>query len=222
MVVTKNLTKIFASGNKQVIALNEVTLNIKRGDFILIKGKSGCGKSTLLFTLGGMLIPSDGFVNVSGQDIYALSESQRTRYRAKNIGFVFQSYYLFPYLSVLENMMMPGRVNKTAFSQSEVEQFAKELNIADRLQHKPAELSMGEKQRVALARAMITRPQLILADEPTGNLDPLNALEVLKHLHCFNKSGGTVVMVTHGNEADPFASGIVNMDKGKIIDNQAG
>ena len=149
MVVTKNLTKIFASGNKQVIALNEVTLNIKRGDFILIKGKSGCGKSTLLFTLGGMLIPSDGFVNVSGQDIYALSESQRTRYRAKNIGFVFQSYYLFPYLSVLENMMMPGRVNKTAFSQSEVEQFAKELNIADRLQHKPVlpEYSHGHPYR---------------------------------------------------------------------------
>ncbi len=216
MIKTDSLTKVFRSGKKSVIALNEVDLTIEKGEFVLIKGHSGCGKSTLLFSLGGMLNPSSGSVAIDDVSIYNKSEKELALFRANNIGFVFQSYHLLPYLTVLENILISERLNKKNVTEKRAVEIAESLNIAHRLNHKPSELSIGEKQRAALARVFITNPNVIFADEPTGNLDPENAKEVIEHLKRYNQKGGTVVMVTHGNEADKVADRIVNMKDGKL------
>ena len=216
MIKLKEITKIFRSKKGDVIALNEINLHIKENKFVLIKGHSGCGKSTLLFTLGGMLKPSSGEIEVLGKNPFRLSEKERTSFLSSQLGFVFQSYYLVPYLNVLENIMLSRRAGNKAVEKEQAVKIAKELNIEDRLSHKPSELSIGEKQRVALARALIIKPKLILADEPTGNLDPENTTEVLKHLTDFQNNGGSVIMVSHGNEADHLADITITMEKGKI------
>jgi len=216
MIKTESLTKIFRSGKKNVIALNEVNLTIKKGEFILIKGPSGCGKSTLLFSLGAMLNPSSGMVEIDDVSIYDKSEKERAALRANNIGFVFQSYHLLPYLTVLENILISQRLNKKSVTEKRAVEIAESLKIAHRLNHKPSELSVGEKQRTALARVFITNPNVIFADEPTGNLDPENAKEVIDHLNKYNDNGGTVIMVTHGNEADEVADRAVYMNNGRL------
>jgi ABC-type lipoprotein export system ATPase subunit len=217
MIRTENLTKIFRKGRREVIALNSLDLTVESGTFVVVKGHSGSGKSTLLFTLGGLLSPSSGEVFLEGKALYALSDRQRTAYRAGNIGFVFQSYYLLPYLNVLENILVAARFLKEQVPQSEAEALAATLGLEERLRHKPSELSAGEKQRVALARALITRPALILADEPTGNLDPENAHIVIERLSRYHREGGTVIMVSHDNEADETADRILLMEKGSVI-----
>ncbi len=216
MIKTNGLTKIFSSKKAEVIALNELNLDIPENKFVLVKGPSGCGKSTLLFMLGGMLIPSSGMVEIEGQDLYQLTSRELTSFRAKNIGFVFQSYHLIPYLNVVENVLFKSKSGENGQLLSKATDLLKELNISDRKDHKPAELSIGEKQRVALARALIREPRLILADEPTGNLDPENAKEVLAHLSQYKKDGGTVVMVSHSGDADHLADMIIHMKNGKI------
>jgi putative ABC transport system ATP-binding protein len=216
MINIQEITKIFRSNKGDVIALNEVNLEIPENKFVLIKGPSGCGKSTLLFTIGGMLKPSSGKLEVMGKSPYQLSEKERTYFLSTQLGFVFQSYYLVPYLNVLENILLSKKAGNKDVSPEQATKLAEELNIADRLKHYPSELSIGEKQRVALARALIINPQLILADEPTGNLDPENTREVLNHLENFQKNGGSVVMVSHGTEADELADMIIFMEKGKI------
>jgi ABC-type lipoprotein export system ATPase subunit len=216
MINIQEITKIFRSNKGDVIALNEVNLEIPENKFVLIKGPSGCGKSTLLFTIGGMLKPSSGKLEVLGKSPYQLSEKERTYFLSTQLGFVFQSYYLVPYLNVLENILLSKKAGNKDVSPEQATKLAEELNIADRLKHYPSELSIGEKQRVALARALIINPQLILADEPTGNLDPENTREVLNHLENFQKDGGSVVMVSHGTEADELADMIIFMEKGKI------
>ncbi len=216
MIKTERLTKIFRLGKKDVIALNGIDITIKSGEFVLIKGHSGCGKSTLLFSLGGMLNPSSGVVKLDDVSIYDKSENERAEFRANHIGFVFQSYHLLPYLTVLENILISQRFNKNSVTEERAIAIAESLNIAHRLNHKPSELSVGERQRTALARVFITNPNVIFADEPTGNLDPANAEEVIKHLKRFNENGGTVIMVTHGNEADEVADRIINMNNGKL------
>lgn len=216
MIEVKGLTKIFNSGGKRVSALENVDLKIQKGDFALIKGPSGCGKSTLLFTLGGLLNPSSGAVRISDVDLYALTEKKRLQFRSKAIGFVFQSYYLIPYLNVMENIMILNKVQGLKVTKEEVIQLAEQLNFDHRLNHKPAEMSIGEKQRVSLVRALAIKPQIILADEPIGNLDPENAEVVLKYLEVFHGQGGTVVMVSHGSDADKYATSIIFMDNGGI------
>lgn len=218
MIVLKNITKIFRSKKGDVIALNEVNLHIPENRFILIKGPSGCGKSTLLFTIGGMLKPSSGELEVIGRRPFHLPDKERAAFLSSQLGFVFQSYFLVPYLTVLENILLPKKAGNTIATKEQAVKITKELNIDHRLLHKPSELSIGEKQRVALARAFIIQPKIILADEPTGNLDPENTKEVLSHLDRFRKNGGTVVMVSHGNEADDLADTIVSMNKGKIVE----
>ncbi len=217
MIESQNTTKIFNSTKEKVIALNDINLNVKKSEFILIKGESGSGKSTLLFIMGGMLNPTSGKMIVNNKDLFTLSEGERAKYRANEIGFVFQSYHLLPYLNVLENIILSGKLPKINITKEEVYKIARELGIADRLNHKPAQLSAGEKQRVALARALITKPSIILADEPTGNLDEKNTIEVLNYLKLFQKKGGTVVMVTHGNLADKYATRTIQLEKGKLI-----
>lgn len=216
MIVTNKLTKLFRSGKKDVIALNEIDLQIESNRFVLIKGPSGCGKSTLLFSLGGMLMPSNGEIRINEMSLFEMSEKQRAKFRSQHIGFVFQSYHLLPYLTVLENIMISSSLNKTQITKDKAIQLAESLHLTERLHHKPSELSVGEKQRVALARAFITNPKVLFADEPTGNLDPQNAKEVIGHLVRFHQEGGTVVMVSHGYEADATADMIMHMKEGKI------
>ncbi|WP_420322059.1 ABC transporter ATP-binding protein [Flagellimonas sp.] len=218
MINITNINKKYASGKNEVVALDNINLNIDTSEFVLIKGESGSGKSTLLFILGGMLKPSSGEVNINGKSLFELSEKERTNYRANEIGFVFQSYHLLPYLNVLDNILLSNKLNGTQIPKDEVVSITEELGIKERLNHKPSELSSGEKQRTALARAMITEPSIILADEPTGNLDEKNAREVMNFLQAFQRAGGTVIMVTHGNLADEYASRIIYLNKGKIID----
>ncbi len=217
MLEIKNITKIFKSGKSDVVALNDINLRVEKSEFVLIKGESGSGKSTLLFIMGGMLNPTSGNVVVNDKDLFSLSEKNRGKYRANEIGFVFQSYHLLPYLNVYENIMLPNELTATKIEKEAVLNSVEELGIKDRLYHKPSQLSAGEKQRVALARALIVNPSLILADEPTGNLDERNTLEVMKYLKAFQEKGGTVIMVTHGNLADSYATRTIRLDKGKLI-----
>jgi putative ABC transport system ATP-binding protein len=216
MINLKEITKIFKSKKGDVIALNRIDLQIPENKFVLIKGHSGCGKSTLLFAMGGMLKPSSGEIEVLGKNPFKLSEKERTNFLSGQLGFVFQSYYLIPYLNVLENIMLSRKAGNKSVEKEQAIEIAKELNLEHRLSHKPSELSIGEKQRVALARALIINPKLILADEPTGNLDPENTNEVLKHLTDFKENGGSVIMVSHSNEADHLADITISMEKGKI------
>ena len=216
MINIEKVTKIFRLKQGDVIALNDIDLQIDDNKFVLIKGHSGCGKSTLLFTLGGMLKPSSGKVQVLGMDPFKFSDRDRTKFLSSQLGFVFQSYYLIPYLNVLQNIMLPQKAGNFVVNKRQAVEIAKQLNLEHRLLHKPSELSIGEKQRVALARALVIKPKIILADEPTGNLDPENAKEVLNHLIEFKTKGGTVIMVSHGDMADELADSILLMNKGKI------
>jgi putative ABC transport system ATP-binding protein len=217
MIEIQALNKNFGSAKTNVIALNEINLKIDTSEFVLIKGESGSGKSTLLFIIGGMLNPSSGNVKVNSKDLCLLTEKDKRKYRANTVGFVFQSYHLLPYLNVLENIMLPNKLSETHFEKEEAVQLAKELGLENRMFHRPSQLSAGEKQRVALARALITKPSIILADEPTGNLDNKNTIEVLNHLKSFQKKGGTVLMVTHGNLADSYATRTISLEKGQLL-----
>ena len=216
MLEIKNITKQFNSGKSKVSALDNINLKVDKSEFILIKGESGSGKSTLLFIMGGMLNPTSGDVIVNDKNLVSLSEKEREKYRANEIGFVFQSYHLLPYLNVFENIMLPNELANTKIEKEAVLNIIEELGIADRLYHKPSQLSAGEKQRVALARALIINPSLILADEPTGNLDEKNTIDVMNYLKSYKDKGGTVIMVTHGHLADSYATRTINLDKGTL------
>jgi len=217
MIAIKNINKEYGSGKNKVSALKNLDLKIDTSEFLLIKGESGSGKSTLLFILGAMLNPTSGSVKVDDLELFSMSEKQKEKYRATKTGFVFQSYHLLPYLNVLENIMLSNKLPNKNIQKEAVIKIATELGISDRLNHKPSQLSAGEKQRVALARALVTKPSIIFADEPTGNLDEKNSMDVLNYLKQFKYGGGTVVMVTHGNLADSFASRIIQLHKGKLV-----
>jgi len=214
MIEIKNLTKSYLSNGSKVNALDNISLNIGEGEFIVIRGASGSGKTTLLLTLGAMLKPTSGNYLFNDGEIYSLSEKERNHFRGNNIGFVFQMFHLLPYLTLLENVTVPTFGKR----KTDAEIMLKKLGLEDRINHKPFALSAGEKQRTAVARALINDPKIILADEPTGNLDPENAAEVMKTFSQFKKNGGTVVVVTHGIEADEFADKIIFLKKGKIIE----
>jgi len=217
MIEIKGLQKLFNSGKQRVTALDDIDLKIEKGEFLLIKGPSGCGKSTLLFCMGGLLKPTAGAVRIAGEELYSLSDRELRRYRSEKAGFVFQSYYLLPYLTVAENIALQKKTLGAEISSEAVIEIAQGLHIDHRLNHKPGELSIGERQRVSLARVLMVNPDIMLADEPTGNLDPENAAEVLRYLHEYQQKGGTVVMVTHGAEADAFATRQITMKDGKIV-----
>ena len=205
MIACEQVAKRFGS----VTALAPFDLSVDVGQFIAIKGASGSGKTTLLLTLGGMLRPTEGTVFFDGGDLYAKSVPERADYRAQEVGFVFQMFHLVPYLGVEENVRLAARNGSLAQRPRELlEQFG----LGHRLTHTPGELSAGERQRVALARALVNEPRLILADEPTGNLDPKNDQQVFEHLSEFHRGGGTVIVVTHGTTADEFADRIVNLN----------
>ena len=205
MITCEQVTKRFGS----ITALAPFDLSVDAGEFIAVKGVSGSGKTTLLLTLGGMLRPSEGTVNFDGADLYSQSSGARADYRATEMGFVFQMFHLVPYLGVEENVRLAAR-NGTMTQRPR--ELLEQFGLGHRLTHTPGELSAGERQRVALARALVNGPRLILADEPTGNLDPENDRQVFEHLSEFHRAGGTVIVVTHGSTADEFADRIVNLE----------
>jgi len=215
LIVLDNVTKTYATHARQVDALAGVGLTIPAGEFVALRGPSGSGKTTLLMVIAGMLRPSAGTVKVAERDIYALGQQERARFRARHIGFVFQMFHLVPYLNISENIKLAARADGTDRS-GEIPGLLDQLGLTGRATHKPAELSAGEKQRTAIARALLNRPQIILADEPTGNLDPENAATVMKHLANFQRGGGTVVVATHGPAADEFATRVVTLRDGRL------
>ncbi len=214
MIELANVKKVYKTAGSEVQAMAGVNLAIERGEFVVVRGPSGSGKSTLLLTIAGMIRPTEGRVLVGGQDVYMMSSRQRARLRADTIGFVFQMFHLVPYLNVLENVLVPTLTGARTGGQKATELLTR-LQLANRLHHRPAQLSTGERQRVALARALLNSPEIILADEPTGNLDPDNARQVMNYLAQFHREGGTVLVVTHDPLADQYAQRTVLMERGQ-------
>ncbi len=201
MIKVTDITKVFRTEEIETTALNKVSFEINSGEFVAIMGPSGCGKSTLLNILGLLDNPTDGSYMLLGQEVAKLKEKDRTKFRKGNIGFVFQSFNLIDELNVFENVELPLRY----------------LNISHRAQHFPQQLSGGQQQRVAIARAVVSNPKLILADEPTGNLDSKNGKEVMDLLTELNKEGTTIVMVTHSQKDASVAQRVVNLFDGEIV-----
>ncbi len=199
MIKIENLSKKYHSKGNSVLALDEVSLSIEKGEFISIVGPSGSGKTTLLLCMGGLIHPSVGKVNIDGASIYDMGIKERAAFRLRNLGFVFQTFNLIPYLTALENVQIPLSLagNNNGNQTERATQLLEKLGLGDRLNHKPRELSIGQQQRVAIARALANNPKIILADEPTGNLDPNTTNETVTYLNLLNQTGITVVMVTH-------------------------
>lgn len=216
MLSLVDVSKTYRTRLGEVRALSEVNLRVGKGEFVVVCGPSGSGKTTLLMMIGAMLRPTAGSVIVDQSDIYRMSIRNRTLFRAGNTGFVFQMFHLIPYLNVIENVTLAGQVLGKSRRPPDVMELLRQLGLAERAYHRPGELSAGEKQRTAIARALINQPKIILADEPTGNLDPENAGVVLKHLSDFNRAGGTVIVATHGPVAQEFATQMVSLRDGRI------
>ncbi len=200
MFELKQIEKTYVKEGKTIQALKRMDLAVGKGEFVAVQGASGSGKTTLLLIAGGLLHPDGGHVCMDGHDLYALKTNARTDFRSQYIGFVFQQYHLIPYLSVLENILMPGIVHGRHEHRDRGIELMKQFGLQHRENHLPAELSAGEKQRTALARALFSRPQILLADEITGNLDHQNAQIVIGCLKEHARQGGTVLLVTHDQE----------------------
>lgn len=216
MINLENVSKIFKSPRGKVDALKKLDFHFDEGEFVVIKGPSGSGKTTLLLSIGGMLQPTSGVIRVGGRNIYSMKQDERTKFRASYIGFVFQLFYLIPYVNVLENIMLSAGLSGDVKKQEKATDIANNLKLSERLMHNPSELSAGECQRVALARALVHQPKILLADEPTGNLDPENSMEVLKIIEHFHQQGGTVLFVSHTNIADSFSTRTLHLENGVI------
>ena len=218
MIETRNLTKIYGTDENRLRALDGVDLKITRGEFAAIVGPSGCGKSTLLHMLGGIDTPTEGRVVIEGVDLSTLAPDPLTVFRRRHIGFVFQSFNLVPRLNVWENVTLPLGLDRIKADKSEVEEMLSTLGIADKRFAMPHQLSGGQQQRVAIARALITKPHVVLADEPTGNLDSKTSLDVVLTLCRLNETlSQTVVMVTHSEELAQMASRRIRMEDGRIV-----
>ncbi|MGL5317199.1 MAG: ABC transporter ATP-binding protein [Bacteroidales bacterium] len=220
MIKIDNLSKSFRTEEVETIALNKVSLEVKEGEFVAIMGPSGCGKSTLLNILGLLDNPTSGDYYLGGQEVGHLKEKDRTHARKGNIGFVFQSFNLIDELNVFENVELPLTYLKTKSGERKerVESILKRMNISHRSHHFPQQLSGGQQQRVAIARALVAKPKLILADEPTGNLDSKNGAEVMRLLSELNAEGTTIIMVTHSQHDASFAHRVINLFDGQIVD----
>ena len=219
MIKTENLSMLFTTEDVQTKALNEVSLEIKKGEFVAIMGPSGCGKSTLLNILGTLDSSTSGKYFFDGKEIDKMSESQLTSFRKGNIGFIFQNFNLIDELTVYENVELPLVYlnSKKSERKKKVMEVLERMNIAHRAGHFPQQLSGGQQQRVAIARAVVTDCPLILADEPTGNLDSTNGLEVMELLSELNRQGTTVVIVTHSQRDAKFAHRVIHLLDGRIV-----
>ena len=217
IIRVRGLQKTYQTGDVPVQALRGVDLDVARGEFLAVIGPSGSGKSTLFHILGGLAPPSDGEVWIDGQNLRQMSESERTELRQKKIGFVFQKYNLLPTLTAKDNIAIARSLAGVKQEPPGFENILQQLGIQTRLNHRPRALSGGEQQRVAIARALVNRPAILLADEPTGNLDTVNSEAVLDILRKLNKSTGqTILMITHNPEAATFADRTVTMRDGRL------
>jgi putative ABC transport system ATP-binding protein len=219
MIKTNELTKIFRTEEVETTALDKINLDVKEGEYVAVMGPSGCGKSTLLNILGLLDNPTSGSYLFNGTEVANLKERDRTVFRKGNIGFVFQSFNLIDELNVFENVELPliYLKMKTSERKKKVEEALDRMKITHRAKHFPQQLSGGQQQRVAIARAVVANPRLILADEPTGNLDSKNGIEVINLLCELNKEGTTIIMVTHSERDAGYAHRIVNLFDGQIV-----
>jgi len=215
MLEISNIAKLYRRHDGIVKALDGVSLSVGKGAFVAVRGPSGSGKTTLLLSAGGLLAPDGGSVSVDGVDPYRLSRDARAKFRASTIGFVFQQFYLISYLTVLENVLAPSMALSGNDSSDRARELIGQFNLEHRANHLPAELSTGERQRTALARALLNRPKLLLADEPTGNLDTENAQTVVDFFREFVDGGGAVLMVTHSVPGNALNE-IFHLENGRI------
>lgn len=224
MIKIENLSKVFRTEEVETTALNNVSLEVKKGEFVAIMGPSGCGKSTLLNIIGLLDNPTDGKYYFDGEEVGHLKEKQRTQVRKGNIGFVFQSFNLIDELNVYENVELPLIYLKKKASEKKeiVSRILDRMNISHRAKHFPQQLSGGQQQRVAIARAVVASPKLILADEPTGNLDSRNGTEVMNLLTELNQEGTTIIMVTHSQHDASYAHRVINLFDGQIVTETCG
>ena len=220
MYAVKDAHQRYFVKDREIRALNGLPLDVARGEFVAVVGASGSGKSTLLMLLGGLARPTAGQVLVDGTDLYAMGPRERAAFRARRIGFVFQTFQLIPYLSTLDNVLVPllaGGGGQASDVRARAEELLAAFGVANRAAHRPSELSVGERQRVAMARALLRSPDILLADEPTGNLDPGTAAQLLSHLAAFHRNGGTVVLVTHDARLAASATRTVRLEAGRIV-----
>lgn len=214
----ENLVKTYGSGDTAVNALNGVSLEVKKGEFVAVVGQSGSGKSTLLHLLGAMDYPTSGSLTVDGQDVFALKGEALAEYRRRKVGFVFQFFNLLPVMTAKENIMIPLSLDGKTADKDYLNELAEAMGISERLDHYPHQLSGGQQQRVAIARAMITRPSVILADEPTGNLDSASGKEILALLKStVRKYEQTLILITHDNSIAAEADRIITIKDGKLV-----
>ena len=220
MIKIENLTKIFRTEEVETLALRGVSLNVDKGEFVAVKGPSGCGKSTLLNIVGLLDNPTEGSYVLDGTDVSALKEKNRTALRKGKIGFVFQNFNLIDELNIEENVELPLRYLNISASdrKKRVAEVLERMGIAHRAKHFPQQLSGGQQQRAAIARAVVGRPSLILADEPTGNLDSQNGREVMDLLTELNREGTTIVMVTHSQRDAAYTHRVINLFDGKVVE----
>ncbi len=223
LIQAKGLSKIYGSGENQVVALDKANLTIAPGDFISIIGPSGSGKSTLLHLLSGLDHPTSGSLTYDGQEIYTLSDKELSAFRRRQMGFIFQQFNLLPVLTARENILMPLLLDKKQPDEGYLDQLAELLGLRDRLDHLPHELSGGQQQRVAIARALIARPEVIFADEPTGNLDSRSGGEVMELLKGIrDRMGKTLVIITHDNRIAAAADRQLTIMDGVLSEVEAG
>jgi putative ABC transport system ATP-binding protein len=218
MVKAHNIGKSFGEIHNSTKVLSKVNLELSHGDFAAVQGPSGCGKSTLMLILGGLLRPSEGSVSIDDKDVFLMSDASRTRFRSEKIGFIFQEFYLVPYLSVFENIVVAAAaINDKQNTEKRAWELINRFSINHRATHLPEKLSTGEKQRTALCRALINGPSLLLADEPTGNLDAENASKLCDCFDAFAKDGGAVLMVTHDKAVAARASRLMKIENGAVV-----
>lgn len=217
MIRFENVSRWFDGTKENVTALQDVSFCVKPGELLAVRGPSGCGKTTLLLAAGGLLRPSSGQISIDSQDPYTLNPEQRSQLRARTIGFVFQQFHLIPYLTVRQNILTASLAAPGKDASARTDYLIKHFGLEDRAEHVPAQLSTGEKQRTALARALLNEPKVILADEPTGNLDEDNAQTVFGYLSQYVRDGGCVLLVTHDARAAAHATRTLQMNQGRLV-----
>ena len=215
----ENLTKIYGKGATQMVALDNVSFTVEKGDFISIIGASGSGKSTLLHLIGGVDRPTSGKVYLDGQDIFGYNDDKLAIFRRRQVGLIYQFYNLIPILNVEENITLPIELDRRKVDSKKIDQLLNQLELTDRKNHLPNELSGGQQQRTSIGRAMITNPAIILADEPTGNLDSKNSEEIIELLKKSNRDNKqTIIMITHNADIAKEANRIIRLEDGKIVE----
>jgi ABC-type lipoprotein export system ATPase subunit len=217
MIELKDIVKTYHRGSETVYALKGIDLVINKGEFIAITGPSGSGKTTLLHIIGCLDKPTSGILKLNGLEVEGMSESELVKIRRERVGFIFQHFYLIPGLSVWENITLPLVFGRKSKSEEEISSLIESVGLKDRIRHNPNQLSGGEMQRVAIARAMVNNPEILLADEPTGNLDTENSKRIFELLKSLNKKGLSIIMITHNTELAKRADRVITLRDGKIV-----